>query len=260
MADFIKGKAVEGFPFLLVHKTLLTPVTSGVVTGYFKKGKAGVQELLSNPVTHVANGEWCVNLSAAEMNADIIGLLFTHADSVSQHFTIRTTLEPAAIVVGQTTAAGPSVVDTYSFYGTLLRAEEYFLRRLGTGAWDEALVADRESALVMAARAIDKLNFAGNVATSGQSLQFPRGDDSVVPIEIDQAGYEIALAFLDDYDLEQEAQTVGILTESYSGVRTTYDANHVDEHTVAGIPSIEAWRLLKPFLRDALVLRLSRVS
>lgn len=259
MADFIKGKAVEGFPFQLIHKTLLTDITSGTVTGYITKD-GGVQEVLSNPFVHEGNGQWTVNLSAAEMNADIIGLLFKHTDTVTQHFSIRTTLEAAAIVVAQTTAAGPSVVDTYNFYGTLLRADNYFNVRLNTGAWDDALTADREAALIMSARAIDKLNFAGDKADVAQELQFPRGDDTVIPVEIDQAGYEIALAFLDEYDIEQEAQTIGVLTEGYSGVRTTYDADYVPEHTVAGIPSIEAWRLLKPFLRDAKVLRLSRVS
>ena len=259
MADFIKGKAVEGFPFELLDKTTFDPVTSGTVTGYIVKD-GGVQQTLSNPFTHEGNGQWTVNLSAGEMNADIVGLLFTHDDAVHQHFSIRTTLEAAAITVATTTAAGPSVVDTYGFYGTLLRAENYFARRLNTGPWDDALVADRESALVMAARAIDKLNFAGDKAILTQALQFPRGDDTVVPVEIDQAGYEIALSFLDEYDIEQESQTIGVLTEAYSGVRTTYDADYVPEHTIAGIPSIEAWRLLMPFLRDERVLRVSRVS
>ncbi len=259
MAGFVKGKAVVGFPFELIHKTDLTAITTGTVTGYITKD-GGIQELLSNPFTHEGNGQYTVNLSAAEMTADMIGLLFTHADSIPQHFTVRTTVDPPTVIAGVSTATGPSIVDIYNFYGTVPRANNYFARRLNTGTWDNAILDDKEAALVMAARAIDKLNFAGDKAVVTQELQFPRGDDTIVPIEIDQAGYEIALAFLDDYDLEQEAQTIGVVTEAYSGVRTTYDADFVPEHTVAGIPSIEAWRLLKPFLRDEKVLRLSRVS
>lgn len=146
------------------------------------------------------------------------------------------------------------------YYGTHTEAIAYFNERLDTRIWDETLYDNRIAALIMAARAIDKLNFAGNKNDSDQNLQFPRGDDIVIPVEIKYAAYEIALAFLDGYNPDQEVGTLGVLSESYSGVRTTYDASHVNEHIRAGIPSIEAWEYLRPFLRDPTRVRLSRVS
>ncbi|KKL95026.1 hypothetical protein LCGC14_1858730 [marine sediment metagenome] len=146
------------------------------------------------------------------------------------------------------------------YYGTHAGAETYFSERLDTRVWDETVYNDRISSLIMAARAIDKLNFAGDKAVALQQLQFPRGDDSDVPVEIKYAAYEIAIALLDGYSPDQEVETLGVLSEAYSGVRTTYDADHVNEHIRAGIPSIEAWEFLRPFLRDPTRVRLSRVS
>lgn len=260
MADFVKGEQVVGFPFQLINKGTLNPVTSGVVTGFVTKD-GGVQEALTGTYEHEGGGQWSINvISAAEMSADIIGLQFNHDDAVTQHFTIRTTLERAPVSVDGGTVSGPSVVDTFNFYGTINRAVIYFNKRLNTGPWDRANAKDREAALIMATRAIDKLNFAGDKNTDAQVLQFPRGDDTDIPNAINQANYEVALELLDGYDQGQEVQTIGVLSEAYSGVRTTYDASHVVEHIGAGIPSVEAWGLLKPFLRDPSQLRLSRVS
>lgn len=262
--DFEKGKAVEGFPFEMIDKSG-DPITTGTVTGYITKD-GGTQEPISMVPVHEGNGQWSVNLSAAEMNADILGLLFTHdgGNYVPQHFTIKTIVQLStdSNTYVPATAVGVTVVDdlTWTYYGTISRANVYFSKRLNTRVWDEALYNDREASLIMATRAIDKLNFAGDKHSSAQSLQFPRGDDTEIPVDIEYAAYEVALALLDGYNPDQEAQTLGVLSETYSGVRTTYDADHVNEHIRAGIPSIEAWEYLKPYLRDPTRLRLSRVS
>lgn len=148
----------------------------------------------------------------------------------------------------------------YYYYGTSILANEYFNNRLNTRVWDEAISSDKEAALIMAARAIDRLNFAGDKYDADQNMQFPRGDDTEIPTDIVYAAYELALAFLDGVDQDQEVETLGILSETYSGVRTTYDVDHVNEHIRAGIPSIEAWEYLRPYLRDHLQVRLSRVT
>lgn len=260
--DFIKGQAVEGFPFEMINKSTGDAITSGVVTGYITKD-GGTQEAISMVPTHEGNGQWSVNLSAAEMTADIIGLLFTHTDAVPQHFIIKTIVEAAgATTYVPATAVGQVTEDdlTWEYYGTISRANIYFSKRLDTSAWDDAIYNDREAALIMATRAIDKLNFAGDKADEDQSLQFPRGDDTEIPVEIEYANYELALALLDGVDQEQEVQTIGVLSEAHSGVRTTYDGDYVNEHIRAGIPSVEAWELLYPFLRDPRQLRFSRVS
>jgi hypothetical protein len=239
--DFIKGQAVEGFPF-----EMITPagaaITSGVVSGYITKD-GGTQESLSNPITHEGNGQWSMNLSAAELNADLIGLLFTHPLGVPQHFTIKTIVEAVAATSVPATTESVTTEDdlTWYYYGTLSRATAYFSKRLNTRVWDSALYNDREASLIQATRAIDKLNFAGDLAEATQNLQFPRNDDTEVPIEIEYACYEIAIALLDGFDQDQ-------------------DGGFVSEHIRAGIPSIEAWGYLFPFLRDSRAVRISRVS
>ena len=152
------------------------------------------------------------------------------------------------------------IVNTEDYYGSIVRAEQYFSERLGTRAWDTAIILDRTKALLMATRAIDRLNFAGDKSVSTQALQFPRGDDTTIPVDVEFACYELALVFLDGIDLEQEANSVNVASDAFSGVRTTYDADTYAEHMRAGIPSIVAWQYLKPFLRDPREILLSRVN
>ena len=65
---------------------------------------------------------------------------------------------------------------------------------------------------------------------------------------------------LEGYEPEIEAATLGILSETSSGVRSTYDNTFVNDHIRAGIPSIEAWLYLKTFLFDPLEITISRVN
>jgi hypothetical protein len=147
-----------------------------------------------------------------------------------------------------------------AYYGTIDGAGTYYSTRLNTAIWERSVLEDRVAALTMATAAIDKLNIAGSKADADQELQFPRCNDTVVPTAIERAAYEIVLTLLDGYDQEQEVETLGVLSEAYSGVRTTYDAHYVNEHKRAGIPSSEAWELLLPYLRDPTLMRISRVS
>jgi len=91
---FKKNTAVTGFVFEMIKAADGSAITTGTVNGYITKD-GGSQASLTNTPTHVANGQWKVNLTAAEMNAETIGLLFTHTDAVPMHFTIKT--EHAAI-------------------------------------------------------------------------------------------------------------------------------------------------------------------
>lgn len=90
----IKNHAVAGFTFLLIDKTTHAAITTGAPVGY-RTIDAGAQTPLAGAITHKGNGEWAVNLTAAETNGDAIGLTFTHVDAVPVHFTITTTT-PAA--------------------------------------------------------------------------------------------------------------------------------------------------------------------
>ena len=91
---FKKNTAVTGFAFVMIKAADGSAVTTGAVNAFITKD-GGSQVGLSDTPTHIASGQWKVNLTAAEMNADLIGLLFTHTDAVPLHFTIKT--EHAAI-------------------------------------------------------------------------------------------------------------------------------------------------------------------
>lgn len=167
------------------------------------------------------------------------------------------------------------------YYGSVEEATVYFSMRLHEQAWSRARVADRPKALHSATMVIDTLNFKGYKnpvyellaanssatdeeiweAEASQVLEFPRGADTEVPETIRRACYEIAHSLLDGKDPELELETLGIVSQGYGSVRTTYSRNQVPiEHLINGIPNALAWRLLKPFLRDDDAIKLSRVS
>lgn len=163
-------------------------------------------------------------------------------------------------------------------YATIEEAQEYFDTRLYTDVWDDASDTDKEKALEMATRTIDRLNFAGmkaaawavaqstcdidqiNAAGASQANQFPRGSDTEVPDDIKIASYEEALALLDGKDPAQEFENQRVISEGYSSVRATYDRTRPLEHIVAGFGSPTAWKYVKPFLRDGYAVKTSRVS
>lgn len=173
----------------------------------------------------------------------------------------------------------------YEYYGTLLEANEFFDNRLHEEAWYSSTASDRPKALIRASKLIDALNFKGDKAAvvailydedwnelditdeelrdaeASQELEFPRGDDVDVPDAILMACWEIAHALLDGVDPDLEIENLGVVSQGYASVRTTYARNQAQvEHLMHGIPSMTAWRYLKPFLRDADAITISRVN
>ena len=171
------------------------------------------------------------------------------------------------------------------YYGNLIEAEEYFALRLRERAWSSADPADRPKALWCAAVIIDALNYKGDkhtvytlyesyedtnevptdeeirAAEAAQSLEFPRGADTIVPEAIRRAAYEMSHELLDGKDPELELETLGIISQSYAAVRTSYSRNQVPiEHIINGIPSSQAWRWIRPFLREDDAIALARIS
>lgn len=126
-------------------------------------------------------------------------------------------------------------------------------------AWVEASPEDQFSALSLATRDIDSLNFAGSPAVAGQPRKFPRGTDTESPPAILEACVMIAVERLDGKRPGEEVENQGLSGTSYASVRTTYDRASGPEHLAAGIVSFEAWRLLRPFLRDPSTFKQSRV-
>lgn len=169
----------------------------------------------------------------------------------------------------------------FDYYGTLQRANDYFDNRLHESAWYAASPANRRKGLVAARRILDALNYKGRkhavqvvldanpdasdevirAAEASQPLEFPRGDDTETPEAIEIAEYEIAHSLLDGKDPELELENLGIVSQGYESVRTTYARNQVPiEHIINGVPNALAWRLVRPFLRDDDAIKLARIS
>jgi hypothetical protein len=167
------------------------------------------------------------------------------------------------------------------FYGSTVEADAYFALRLHEFAWTRASDADKPKALLAATRIIDGLNFKGqkhsvytllhNIPSSGepevaaaesaQPLEFPRGSDEEVPADIKRACYEIAHSLLDGKDPEAELEALAVASQTYGSVRTSYERGQVPiEHLINMVPNALAWRLIRPYLRDADALTLSRIS
>lgn len=170
---------------------------------------------------------------------------------------------------------------SYTYYGTLVEANEYFDNRLHQNAWYDAAPTDRPKALIAATRIIDTLNYKGykapvyalllakptatdaeiRAAEITQVNEFPRGADTEAPDDIKIATFEIAHSLLDGKDPELELENLGISSHGYESVRTTYSRSQVPiEHIINGIPNATAWRRIRPYLRDEDAVRLARVS
>lgn len=180
-----------------------------------------------------------------------------------------------------------------AYYGTLAEANAYFAARLHSDTWTESNPDDRPKALTEATRILDALQYKGVkhavwlimyeydsaseievkitddpptrdeviAADATQELEFPRGKDEEVPIELRWATYEIALELLDGFDPEDAIERADVIRQAYSSVRTTYaDQSAASEYLVYGIPTARVWRWIKPFLSLDRVIRLSRAD
>jgi hypothetical protein len=170
-----------------------------------------------------------------------------------------------------------------SMYGSVVGGDAYFTTRLHSEAWDLSSAVDKAKALYTATRSIDRLNFKGNktpaynlylavtdpndvtdddirIANLTQELEFPRDGDTTVPIEIEQACYEIAFSLLDGVDPEMEIENLGLTSTSFAGVKNSFDRLSAPiEHLSNGIASSLAWRMLKPYLTFSRIVKISRV-
>lgn len=136
-------------------------------------------------------------------------------------------------------------------YADIAFANTYFTDRLNTTAWDNATLTNQDKALKTSTRAIDNLNFAGDKTDPAQENQFPRGDDALVPLPIQQACCELAYALLDGVDPNKEIESLAYQQQGLSDARLIRDTSFAQAHIRAGIPSIQAWALLHPFLRES---------
>ena len=88
---FKKNTAVTGLSFGLLSATDGSDITTGTVNAYVTLD-GGTQGSITDTPVHKGNGQWSVDLTAAEMNGDTVGLVFTHTSAATVHMTIKTAL------------------------------------------------------------------------------------------------------------------------------------------------------------------------
>jgi len=149
-------------------------------------------------------------------------------------------------------------------YLTLEEANTYFnSSRLIKDAWDKSDDAKRTRALNQASNIIDNINYEGEKLDVNQEHQFPRtpSTSTSIPVDILNACAEIAYVLLEGKDPEKEFENLQITQEEFANqLRVNYNRATVPEHIIAGVPSIIAWRYLKPYVSDIRVIAVSRVS
>lgn len=133
-------------------------------------------------------------------------------------------------------------------YVTLEEANTYFESRLHAEAWTNASDADKQKALEMATRAIDRTPLKGVKASWDQAHQFPRYPDTEIPQAVKDACCEEALAILERGNSQRRRlQQEGVQSLSVGGLSETYVAGARG----GGLISQEAKELLRPWLLGA---------
>ena len=177
-----------------------------------------------------------------------------------------------------------------AYFGTLSGANSYFDNRLHSEGWSDSAPADRPKALTEATQLIESLNYKGVkhavwlimydqtspyakkltdvptrdeviAADATQELEFPRGQDTDTPTNIEWSCYEIALALLEGFDPEDAIDRLNVIRQAYAAVRTTYDnSSTAMEYLVYGIPTARVWNWLKNYLTDDRIINISRAD
>jgi len=154
------------------------------------------------------------------------------------------------------------VNNTLSFatYGDVSRANQYLAKRLHSRKWRKKNPEERECLLIEAARIIDSLCYSGDKSIPEQPLEFPRNGTTTIPGDIETAAYEIALALASGSRPDNDLASLRVTSVGMSSVRTTYSQDFdLLEHTLNGVPSAYAFRLLKPYLQTNTDIELKKV-
>jgi hypothetical protein len=135
-----------------------------------------------------------------------------------------------------------------SAYLTAAEADIYFADHLNAGLWLTATTSDKDKALAMSTRLIDTLNYRGSKTDPDQENQFPRGENSYTPLEVGWACAEIALRYLEGFNPTKERENLVVTSERIDSISSSYDGKYKEQWRMSGVPSIEAWNYLLPFL------------
>jgi hypothetical protein len=133
---YTRGVAVTGYGFGLLTSSG-TAVTTGTVTGYITQD-GGVQSFVAGAFTHEGQGQWTVDLSASEMDADVIVLTFVNA--VGSAVPLTRTIKTVSAAGAAAAATPGSTLD--QGLGDLQAAVGHFLGYTSTSAnWSAVKLA-----------------------------------------------------------------------------------------------------------------------
>jgi hypothetical protein len=137
-----------------------------------------------------------------------------------------------------------------SHYGTIEEANDFFASRLHNWDWDNADADTRVRALNQATELIDQFDFIDQKADESQDLEFPRTGQSDVPRPIKRACFLIAQDMIGGRDPGADFENLALRTEVFAGLRAEHDRNgNPQEHLNNLIPNVQAWNLIRPWLR-----------
>jgi hypothetical protein len=129
-------------------------------------------------------------------------------------------------------------------YVNLTEANEYFSNRLHADAWAETSDADKDKALAVAAKAIDRQPLKGRKTDKEQPFAFPRFPDTEIPTVVKEACCEEALALLERGNSQRrKLQQEGVQSFSLGNMSETFATG-----AGKGLLSHEAKELLRPWL------------
>lgn len=144
-------------------------------------------------------------------------------------------------------------------YQTRLEVDAFFAARLTNAAWDDLIDADKDKAILQATWIINQLEYKGCKSDENQTNKFPRNDNAI-PQAILDAHSLICNALADEVDVEEEFLGMSGVSSTYANVKHVKQQDSFQEHTLYGVPSAEAFRLLKPYLLTHQSFRINRTS
>lgn len=233
------------------HITGLTGLTPTVTI--CKSG--GTFQTPAGAVVEIGNGWYKVQGNSND--SDTLGRLLLHAtapgaDPCDDQFNVV----PFDLNDDGVGSAPGRRLSSTVYYGNVNDGDQYWNARLEGDNWKGSLDEDKLLALGSATVLIDRLRFRGEKANSSQTLKFPRGTDTEVPIAIDYAAYEIAEQLLNRNDTEMNTRNLSLQQTNYGALTTTIRSTKVvPDHLAAGIPSVVAWSYLLPYLQTSRFVR-----
>lgn len=153
---FKKNTAIVGFMVGLINASDNSDITTGIPVGYYTLDGGTQTAIADTSPVHEGNGLWSFNITADEMNGDVVALTFTHASAITAHLTIKTSV----LTTDDTLAA-----NILSISGDIIAADNLESQYDGTGYTDETAPASRSQ--------VDNIG-----AASGGSLPFAMTEDN----------------------------------------------------------------------------------